>query len=169
MSDGASGGSSREPTTYNILFVCTGNTCRSPLASAIARDVIARRGWSHVEVGSAGVAATAGSGAATNAVAVAAEAGLNLRDHRARPLSRKLVDWADLILAMGPTHLFAAGKLGGEAKSALLMEFAESGEEGGIGIPDPFGGDVDSYRETMRVLRESIDRVVDRLEPILSP
>src|SRR5690606_14203652 len=72
------------PTTYNLLFVCTGNTCRSPLAEAVARREIARRGWHNVAVRSAGVAAEPGSPATEEAVIAAAELGLDLSQHRSR-------------------------------------------------------------------------------------
>ena len=159
-------GPSGEPTTYNLLFVCTGNTCRSPLAAVIARRLIDERGWTHVEVASAGIAASDGGRAADNALAVAAEAGLDLSPHRTRTMSPELLAWADLVLAMGPSHLHAVERLGGGDKAALITEFAG---EGGGGVPDPFGADVQAYRDTYAALEHAIGLALARLEPILSP
>lgn len=166
-----SGGSERagaasEPTTYNILFVCTGNTCRSPLAAVIARRLLEERDWRHVEVASAGIAASEGFPATENGVLVAEEQGLDLSGHRTRPLTPELVQWADLILGMGPSHVLAVQQIGAEEKAALITDFAD---EGAHGIPDPFGGDVDAYRRTYRELARAIEAVLTRLEPILSP
>lgn len=160
-------GESPEPATFNLLFVCTGNTCRSPLAMAIARRAVRERGWHHVAAASAGVAAREGSTAADPALAVAAESGLELARHRSRPLTPDLVEWADLILTMSPGHLERVGHLGGAEKADLLTAFA--GDLDRPAVPDPFGGDLAEYRATYVRLSELIERVLERLEPILSP
>lgn len=156
------------PTTYNLLFVCTGNTCRSPMAAVLARRALAERGWGHVAVASAGLGATYGAPAAENARRVVAERGLDLSDHSSQPLTPELIEWADLILAMSPAHLYGLAELGGGAKSAMLTDFME-GEHLGEPVVDPFGADEQVYRVTLDQIEKAIEGILRRLEPILAP
>ena len=86
---------------YRLLFVCTGNTCRSPMAEVIAHDLTASEPHRRLEVRSAGVGAFPGSPPSGGAVRTAARHGIDLTEHRATLLTRREVEWADLILTKG--------------------------------------------------------------------
>ena len=154
-----------ERVQLRILFVCTGNTCRSPMASGIAERILTRLGWDQAETRSAGVSASPGSTASEGAIEAAAEQGLDLKEHRSSPLTQELVEWADLVLTMGVHHLVAVEENGGRGKTAMLSAFAEGRESGeGWGVPDPFAGDIDVYRDSFRVLEELVEATVARLD-----
>jgi protein-tyrosine-phosphatase len=156
------------PATWNLLFVCSGNTCRSPLASAIAERMARERGWSHVRFESAGTSAAVGAPASAQALQVAAEHGLDLTAHRSRALGRDLLDWADLVLVMSPAHVTRVAGLNAGDRVALVTDFLE-GDEAGTAIEDPFGGNLDDYRRTFDQLLEAVSAVMVRLERILAP
>jgi len=160
-----------EPTeVFRLLFVCSGNTCRSPLAEVLARREVAARSLSgRIEVGSAGTNATLGAPASEGSTVAAATVGLDLSGHRSRPVTPELVAASDLILTMGVSHLDAVVELGGEGKVALTSGFAE-GREGGLGwaVPDPFGGDLDIYLRTLRALEELVRHSIARLDSLLT-
>ena len=147
-----------------ILFVCTGNTCRSPLAEVIARREAIERGRLDIDIGSAGTSAWNGAPASDGSLLVALERHLDLGGHSAQQLTVDLVQGSDLILTMGPQHLERVLALGGAGKSHLLTAFGRPDGEPGA-IPDPFGGDLEVYRMTFEELQREIRRVFDALEP----
>lgn len=141
------------------------------MAEAIARKRIADLGWSQVEVCSAGIGARDGSPASEGARRVAAAHGLDLSSHEATFLTRPVAESADLILTMSAGHLIRVLELGAADRMAMITSFAAGGDEGAAadGIPDPIGGPDEEYARTFEILDELIERVLARLEPVVSP
>lgn len=151
-----------------ILFVCTGNTCRSALAGEIARRIAAERGLGDLTITSAGTSAWEGAPASDGALLVGLENQLDLSHHRSQQLTRALVESHDLILAMGPHHLERIEALGGEQRAFLLSDFASHGASQRP-ISDPMGSGLDVYRATYEELEREIHRVLDRITAERSP
>jgi protein-tyrosine-phosphatase len=163
--------SERSEGPFRLLFVCTGNTCRSPMAEVIARRRLSELGWDQVEVASAGVAAYDGSPASGGAVRTAAANELDLSGHSATLLTEEEAGRADLILTMSMSHLMRVAELGAGERVALLTSFA-GGTEGGDpsgGIPDPVGGPDSEYAETFDLLDALVSRVLERIAPAVKP
>jgi protein-tyrosine-phosphatase len=145
-----------------VLFVCTGNTCRSPLAEAAARKLAAEKGLKGVTFASAGIGAYGGAAASEGAMLVALERGLDLSSHTAQPLTPELVSEGDLILCMSEHHVASAIALGGEGKTFLLDEYASSGKTSSS-VADPFGQHIEAYREAADDIDRQVARAIERI------
>jgi protein-tyrosine phosphatase len=163
-----------------ILFVCTGNTCRSPLAEALCKKMLADRLGCPVGdlpqrgfmVLSAGLAAMMGAGAAEEAIEVAREMGADLTQHGSRPLSAELAGQADYIFAMTRGHLQAIAD-----QISQIARVARVGDRGQLGvvprllcgegydIADPIGCSREVYRECAQQIARSLEGLLPELRP----
>lgn len=157
--------STHEPLV-RILFVCTGNTCRSPLAAAALRDELGEDAG-RVEIASAGTAAWEGQPPTPESAVVAAGEGLELSGHRSRRVTPALLRGADLVLVMDHGHLSAVRSLGADPeRTHVLSEWPEPGEPD-LPISDPFGGSLEAYEECWRRIRRHVKRVVPHVREAL--
>jgi glycine hydroxymethyltransferase len=148
----------------SVLFVCTGNICRSPIAEGLFRRLIGNR--KDIEVASAGVHAVRGQPPSLYAVQVCEADGVNIGDLRSQPLTGGLIDRATHIFAMTGAHLEAIQMLfpQGADKSFLLREFEQPGTTVWRDVPDPIGMGREVYEDCARTIKNALPSVLAFVE-----
>lgn len=142
-----------------VLFVCTGNTCRSPMAEAILKN----KNLPEIEVRSAGIYAVNGSDASEHAKQVMAENNLQ-HNHRSTPLTGDEVVWATIILTMTAAHKAAILQQFPDAAGKIFTLKEFTGEKEYLDVVDPFGGNIENYRHTYQQLDTLIHAAINRLQ-----
>jgi glycine hydroxymethyltransferase len=155
---------SAAPTVKSVLFVCTGNICRSPIAEGLFRRLIGNR--KDIEVASAGVHAVRGQPPSLYAVQVCDADGVDISNQRSQPLTPDLVERATHIFAMTGAHLETIHMLfpHGAEKTFLLREFEEAGATCWRDVPDPIGMGRDVYETCARTISNALPSVLAFVE-----
>ncbi len=147
-----------------ILFVCTGNTCRSALAAAYLRKLCGERKIKNIESISAGVSTLNGMPASGNTVKVASEFGMDVSAHLSTMLTPEIVRSAELVVCMTESHRRQALRISqgdDEDKFKLLLDFSPDGRRGDIA--DPFGGNLEIYRNCFLQMMPAMDNLLAHL------
>jgi protein arginine phosphatase len=140
-----------------VLFVCTGNTCRSPMAEAILKS----KKLDGVEVKSAGVYASNGSAASAHAKKVL-DGNLIDHDHQSSLLTSAQLEWADVVLTMTLSHKMAITSQFSQFASKVFTLKELVGETYDLDVVDPYGGSLDIYQETYQELDKLITKAIEK-------
>ncbi len=150
----------------NILFVCTGNTCRSSMAEGIFRKLIEINSMENINVSSAGISAFEGDCANGKAVDVLAERGIDIANHRARQLTEEIIGQSNLILTMTGGHKSVILSAFPQYSDRVytLKEYAQA--EGNSDIADPYGLGYNDYARTADEIETYLKKIMDNIKTI---
>lgn len=139
-----------------VLFVCTGNTCRSPMCEAYFNHLCRLAGREDLCASSAGLMASGGEPVSDNAAAVMATYGIDMTGFRNRPVTTSLLDEAEMVVAMTTGHLRQLERMVSSDKVRLLLEFADRGKDD---VTDPFGGSEKEYMACFQLMKKALDNL----------
>lgn len=147
----------RPPPNFDILVVCTGNICRSPMAAGLLYHNLPEELKPRVAVSSAGTHALHGHQAAPFAIQTMAEFGIDISSHRARQVSSDMVRRADLILAMERVHQQEVRQLllWNKSHVKLLSQFDPQSDV--VDVPDPYGAPLEAYQQCLEIIRPCVN------------
>jgi protein-tyrosine-phosphatase len=135
-----------------ILFVCTGNTCRSPMAMAVCNKALKEKGIENVMVDSAGIASDGGHISANSGKALE-KMGIYFTNYRSKQIDTNLISEADLIVTMTSGHKQVLTNAGVPNEKVMVL---------GGGIPDPFGGDLSVYEDCLKQITLGINELFEK-------
>ena len=148
----------------NILFVCTGNTCRSSMAEALLRHYVKEHPALELNIKSAGTAVFQSQRASSNAIEALRELDIDLSCHRSQPLTEALIDEADLILTMTGSHKEQVLYFKPDAKNKTFTLAEFTSRDAAKNISDPFGGNLTVYTQCRDEILEHIRKLLHILD-----
>lgn len=153
---------------FDILMVCTGNICRSPMAAGLLRHLLPPSLQDRISVSSAGTHALHGQQAAPLAVQAMSRRGIDISEHRARQISRDMVRRAGIILTMEQFQLDVVRRmlLWSKSHAKLLTDFGPLPE--GSEVEDPYGGPLESYLLCLQTIRPCVESLMEELDRVFT-
>ncbi len=152
-----------------VVFICSGNICRSPMAAGYFLHRAHGEGWTDVEVDSAGTLGIRNSRASHEAIEAMAEIGVDISGHRSKGIKTKILADADFTLAMSHEHLeyLALRHPEGEDERMLLRAFEDGPrpDPNPLDLTDPIGRPLDFYRDQVPLITRCVDHLIDYLKP----
>ncbi|MCP4176390.1 MAG: low molecular weight protein arginine phosphatase [bacterium] len=149
----------------NIIFVCTGNTCRSPMAEGYFKKLCNISGREDIIIQSAGINAVDGLSPSIGSIKVMSSYDIDITSHNSQSLSNTLLNWADLIFVMSSTHKYTIKTLFSDhtiSNIFLLNEFNDSIED----ICDPYGGNLDIYHKCFQNMKKPLDNLLKHIDKL---
>lgn len=135
-----------------IMFICSGNTCRSPLAEGLFKKYLQENNITDIEVGSAGVGAFPGDAVSINSILVAGSRGVDISDHRARNINPEHLLTTDLFFCMSESHKLVLSRHCDEEKIIVLN------------VPDPYGRPIEAYEECAKQLESQFSKILETIQ-----